>query len=153
MRLWEAIEEFEHNAYHQFIRPKISPEALDIALKIMKEKEGEPLSIEKIKEDVTEIVNKEITLANLEFPPFNSPHEGYAVMMEEFDELQEEVNDNMETLFADFWCFIKGNQIDDSIYSVNEIEECAIKAACEAIQVAAMCRKFKMIEYENTEDV
>ncbi len=41
-------------------------------------------------EDVTE----ELQSAMRKFPPFNSPHEGYAVILEELDELWDEVKKN-----------------------------------------------------------
>jgi glutamyl-tRNA reductase len=36
-------------------------------------------------------VKDELTRARVKFPPFRSPHEGYAIIEEELDELWEEV--------------------------------------------------------------
>lgn len=45
-------------------------------------------------DDMDEIMNNILELVNKisdKFPPYNSVHEGYAVMLEEFDELWDEV--------------------------------------------------------------
>jgi hypothetical protein len=39
----------------------------------------------------TDAVVRECESANLRYPPFNSAHEGYAVLLEEIDELWDEV--------------------------------------------------------------
>ena len=45
---------------------------------------------------VEEVVD-ELQRAMRMFPTFNSPHEGYAVILEELDELWDEVKDNPKT--------------------------------------------------------
>ena len=39
----------------------------------------------------------ELTRAQSKFPPFNSGHEGYAVILEELDELWREIRSNQAT--------------------------------------------------------
>jgi hypothetical protein len=41
--------------------------------------------------DILEAVRAEVTTAMAKFPPFNSAHEGWAVLFEEVDELWDEV--------------------------------------------------------------
>lgn len=101
------------------------------------------MSMKKIHEDVLGLVSKELALANKNNPPFNSPHEGYAVIREEWKEHQREAQE-MEGYIE---C------LEDAVFEnvnrhtfVDALEETAIKAACEAIQVAAMCQKFKEME-------
>lgn len=48
------------------------------------------LEISKIK-SILSLVEVELYKAIISYKPFNSPHEGYAVMLEEVDELWEEV--------------------------------------------------------------
>lgn len=42
---------------------------------------------------VTDAVVEEVKKARAKFPAMNSPHEGYAVLLEEVDELWDEVKD------------------------------------------------------------
>ena len=52
----------------------------------MQENEQE-IEIDKILNDIL----KEVKRTQDKFPPYNSVHEGYAIMLEEFDELWDEV--------------------------------------------------------------
>lgn len=70
-----------------------------------------------ITKDVRALAKKELAAANRRFRMFASPHEGYAVIREELDELIDEVR--------------------KLIYDV------AIHAAVEAIQLAAMVKKYE----------
>ncbi|MDF2537428.1 MAG: hypothetical protein K0S76_449 [Herbinix sp.] len=45
--------------------------------------------MDAVKNDVICLVFKELKSANEKFPPFNSDHEGYAVIKEEVEEAQE----------------------------------------------------------------
>jgi hypothetical protein len=72
------------------------------------------------KQDAINAVLKELELAENKFPPFNSPHEGYAVLIEEVDEL---------------WDEIKGK---DSTERNRRMQE-------EAIQVTAMGLRFLLM--------
>lgn len=67
--------------------------------------------------DVLRLVRDEVESATSKWPPMNSAHEGYGVMLEEFDEL---------------WNHVKTNQ------KKRDLE--AMRA--EAIQVAAMAVRF-----------
>jgi hypothetical protein len=64
---------------------------------------------------VTELAHTELYNALQRFPIFNSPHEGYAVILEEIDEL---------------WEHVKANDGETQ------------KAMDEAVQVAAMALRF-----------
>ena len=88
-------------------------------------------------EDVEKLVKKELEAAEKRFPQFHSEHEGWAVMQEEAEELQEECDSiEMEQLW---------HRIRDGIPTAQHValvEQYAEAAACEAIQVAAMARKY-----------
>jgi len=43
------------------------------------------------RDDALDELEKELRVATDKFPPFRSPHEGYAVILEELDELWQEV--------------------------------------------------------------
>lgn len=89
--------------------------------------------------EVKALVYKELASANERFPQFHSEHEGWAVMQEEAEELREEC-DSIELAMELLW-----NRIRDGIPTaqhVARVEQYAEAAACEAIQVAAMARKY-----------
>lgn len=92
-----------------------------------------------VKEDVKKLVQKELESANQRFPMFRSDHEGAAVIVEEIEEAQEDIN-SIQRNFGDLWKSVKRNSEPE--YHAESIYYCAISLACEAIQVAAMAQKF-----------
>ena len=96
-----------------------------------------------IENQVRQLVDEELAAANARFPQFHSAHEGYAVILEEIDELKEAVYD-VNTKAAYAWTHIK--QDGSAGKNIQGIMNHAINAACEAIQVAAMCKKFLEME-------
>lgn len=98
-----------------------------------------------VENQVRELVKVELAAANEKFPPFHSAHEGWAVMLEEIKELQQEVQSISLSNEAVFDYIMKNsNHLADTF--VRHIKMYAAKAACEAIQVAAMCQKFLDME-------
>ena len=100
-----------------------------------------------VENDIRVLVGKELAAANERFPQFHSAHEGYAVIQEEADELKE-ATDKVIGRMVSLWSRVKygvkyGN---DPERLLQMISEDAINAACEAIQVAAMCKKFLEME-------
>lgn len=94
-----------------------------------------------VQEQVKELVGVELAAANEKFPPFHSMHEGWAVIMEEAQELKAEtitLRNKLDIAFHD----IMRNDTAMVNATIQSMEENAVDAACEAIQVAAMCRKF-----------
>lgn len=92
-----------------------------------------------VSEDVKMLVEKELESANERFPQFHSEHEGWAVMQEEAEELREEY-DSIEMAMEQLWHRIRDG-IPTSL-QVALVGQYAEAAACEAIQVAAMARKY-----------
>ena len=94
---------------------------------------------------VLELVKMELAAANEKHPPFVSQHEGYAVILEEIEETRDPIS-AMELHFGYAWDTIKHDS-----NAKERIEMCkrfAVWAACELIQVAAMCKKFQALEGE-----
>lgn len=99
-----------------------------------------------VENDVRVLVGKELAAANERFPQFHSAHEGYAVIQEEVDELKEDM-DRINCRITSLRARVRFNSSCEEI--VLRIYEDAINAACEAIQVAAMCKKFLEMEAQH----
>ena len=99
-----------------------------------------------VENDVRALVDKELAAANERFPQFHSAHEGYAVIQEEVDELKEDM-DRINGRITSLRARVRFNNSCEEI--VSRIFDDAINAACEAIQVAAMCKKFLEMEAQH----
>lgn len=96
-----------------------------------------------LRNEVDQIVPRELELANKKFPQFHSAHEGWAVILEEVTEAEvemETIRGNIDGMFD----LVRNNV--DAKWVAEKMEYAAINLACEAIQVAAMCRKFLNLE-------
>lgn len=97
--------------------------------------------MDAIKNDVLRLTEKELAAANEKFPLFNGKHEAYAVILEESEEAQEEMQ-NLECLVSDYWKGTKENHAqEDTRKELEAIYNTAVNLAVEAIQTAAMARK------------
>ena len=90
---------------------------------------------------IRNLVEIELSAANERFPQFHSAHEGYAVSLEEVEECECEI-DAMQYCLNCLWRQTKCNVPTEP----KELQNAAVRLACEAIQVAAMCRKFMEME-------
>lgn len=96
--------------------------------------------MKELKEAVKALMCEEYERAAERFGgKFHSPHEAYAVILEEAQEAGLELMD-LKYAIDLFWESVKK---DDTEYqdSLRNIEKCALNAACECIQVAAMAYK------------
>ena len=91
-----------------------------------------------INKDVLSLVDKELAAANERFPQFHSQHEGWAVILEEVQECERELDD-MKFQLKRMWDHVKHNEHPYPM----RVYDRAVNLACEAIQVAAMCKKFE----------
>ena len=96
-----------------------------------------------IKDQVAQLVGMELAAANEKFPQFHSAHEGWAVIQEELEEAKESLR-NLESVIKQAWGNIKDNRTARFELALSGLV--AQNLACEAIQVAAMCRKFLEVE-------
>lgn len=100
------------------------------------------MSIRLLHEAIEHMADVELSLANEQHPKFRSSHEGYAIIREEWKETQREMYD-MDELIE-----LLENKVfndTDATACIHKLRMVAINLACEAIQVAAMCEKFKSI--------
>lgn len=100
-----------------------------------------------VKDKLFDLVGEELEAANAIYPPFHSTHEGYAVMREEVEEVIVEM-DYVKTGLECLWYYVRTDEMKPIAESVKDIERHAIRLAAEAIQVAAMARKFQAIGME-----
>lgn len=104
--------------------------------------------MDTIKNNIYELVDKELNAANEKFPLFASYHEAYAVIFEEFEETRDELNE-LESSVNRFWLGIKQNtSYIVEIDRLAEIYERAVRLAVEAIKTAAMARKGILSSYQ-----
>lgn len=99
--------------------------------------------MDAVKKDVEALVQKELEAANKKFPLFHSAHEGYAVLLEEAEELERDSASVKYDMLC-LWNAVKGNNSEAALETISHTYERAVNAAVEAIQTAAMCEKFKM---------
>lgn len=93
--------------------------------------------------DSEEIVKKELQEANKAFRAFASTHEGYAVVLEEFEELKERF-DQTEEILKNEWLLTKQNATKETFKAVLEdANAITIQLVAEAVQTAAMFQKFE----------
>lgn len=99
--------------------------------------------MKKLKNEVEKAVAFELSEANRNYPLFASRHEGLAVIAEEVFEAAKEATD-----LADEYEILRYNVFgdeDDSLSgNIEKMRKHAVFLACEAIQVAAMCDKWKL---------
>ena len=96
-----------------------------------------------IENDIRSLVDKELAAANERFPQFRSPHEGYAVILEETDEIKEQL-EAAERYLGYLWDRVKHDsparsQAENLVLFFSNV-------ACEAVQAAAMAKKFLEME-------
>lgn len=93
---------------------------------------------QKLIEDAiaNELQNARVTYGN----NYNSLHEGYAVLKEEIEEAQEELNRALETL-GELWTDTKAQSEKDVKSDASSIAFDAYYLALEACQIAAVCKK------------
>lgn len=89
--------------------------------------------------EIERLATVELERANKKFPLFASDHEGYAVILEEFEETEEEMED-AEICLNQTWGCVRTDRAQAEY--IRHIRKSMLKAAAEAIQTAAMCEKF-----------
>lgn len=109
----------------------------------------------KVKEFINYMMVQELNNANNKFPSFQSRHEAYGLMLEEFEEAREEFDDVFTGINEDYWKFCRTDKVNNSKELDNLLKcleasiNCNIK---ELIQLGAMVKKAKMLEFEKRND-
>jgi hypothetical protein len=97
--------------------------------------------MKELLESVSKLADEELNRSYEKFPKFNSPHEGYAVIIEEADEHKED-SENIAVELAKLWDVVRHNKTEMQRNHAKNLKDSAIHAAAEAIQVAAMAQKY-----------
>ena len=107
--------------------------------------------MEELAKEVIRLVAEEYRRAAAEHgADAHSPHEGYALIKEEVEEAQVE----METLnqrLDHLWGTVKGDEDQYGPHYLMYIKKAAVLGACELIQVAAMAEK-ALLGYEKIKE-
>lgn len=103
-------------------------------------------AMNELRKEIEAAAQAELNRANAIFPLFSSPHEGYAVTLEEIEEA-EEAMENVKSSMGVMWDRVRGKSIApflDKETTPVAIYRQAIDAACEMVQAAAMMLKYEM---------
>lgn len=103
------------------------------------------MAMTELKKEVEAATRAELNRASAKFPLFNSPHEGYAVILEELEESKEAL-DVVTSSMAVMWDRVRGKEVASFLEKETRptaIYNQAIEAACEIIQTAAMLLKYE----------
>lgn len=91
---------------------------------------------------VQALAGEELARARDRFEALNSPHEGYAVVLEEVQELQEALT--ALGLGLDWlWHDVRANSSAGIAANADSMISAAARAAAEAVQVLAVARRFR----------
>lgn len=91
-------------------------------------------------ENVENLIEKELESARSKFGNINSSHEGYAVILEEYEEMNDEVS-SFEQILQSLWQEVKSNDSNKQYENSIEMEKVAKQIIKEGIQLAAMCKR------------
>lgn len=112
-----------------------------------------PDNSDRINSTLSRLIQDELSRANniLNLPQFQSRHEAYAVLKEEFEEAMQEINDLGAGIEVDYWkaCrYDKEPEHDkhNTLKLLMCMEAATICGIKELIQTAAMIRKAKLFE-------
>ncbi|MBN9791270.1 hypothetical protein DMP17_22065 [Pseudonocardia sp. TMWB2A] len=94
-----------------------------------------------LRDSITATVVAELATACEKFAPMNSAHEGWAVILEEVDELGEEF-EQINGLTRGMFQSVRKNDPGAARAEAELIALVAERAAVEAVQVAAMAKRF-----------
>lgn len=83
--------------------------------------------MDAVKKDVEALVEKELEAANKRFPLFNSAHEGYAVLLEEAEELDSDSASIKYDMLC-LWNAVKGNNTEAALETVSHTYERAARS-------------------------
>ena len=107
-----------------------------------------------IKDETKKLIDKaiEVELQNaLEQKEFADAHHAYAILKDEFEEVERifdsgsefdnYITDDFFLCFTEFWFSVKDNDNERIKHDLNKVLKCAKKAMADLAQIAAVCKK------------
>ena len=88
------------------------------------------------------LIQQEYSSAKQKFPKFASGHEGHAVIKDQLEKAADELK-YLENQLDILWMHVKGNNSYQQEIATNGLIKFSGRLAQEAIQVSAMCLRFK----------
>lgn len=100
------------------------------------------LTKEEIIAGISELVNQERELGDKKhFKITHSDHESYAVILEEYEEVKEELQDFTDFM-ADFWKTVRNdNKEPEKLWALKDMSKSCYNLIYEAIQLAGVVEK------------
>lgn len=102
------------------------------------------IKLEELINSVKTLIEVEKNKGIADHGEFHSLHEAYAVVLEEYQEANEELKRAAFALDV-AWKEARSNNKDFSLEAMRQAEAYAMLAATECIQFAAMCRKAQLL--------
>jgi hypothetical protein len=90
--------------------------------------------------EIRDAVEAELIAANEKYPPFASLHEAYAVILEEYEEADDELM-ACDEFIQDVWRYTKEDNTQGALEAFKYLKHRAEHLAQEACQMAAMANK------------
>lgn len=99
----------------------------------------------EVRDAIPELVDVELAAGCQQHGSFHSFHEGYAVMLEEWDEATEQMA-LVDNALAELWAGVRENRpCDEMLLLALDCEEYAINTIGELVQLAAMAKKMRVL--------
>jgi len=100
---------------------------------------------------ILSLIDNELKNANNKFPQFQSRHESFGVMLEEFQEADKEIKDIKTGIIQDYWKLCRESKNiplgdNEAKNLLKHLEADVVNAISELIQVGAMVQKAKKLE-------
>ena len=108
--------------------------------------------MKELRSEVKSLVEIELERANAQFPMFNSDHEGISVIREEMFEATADADSMKNCIDRLENAVFLDSTLDAKWEWAIDAEREAVELACEAIQTAAMLRKFRDSHGKKAED-
>ena len=94
------------------------------------------------KDMIETMIISELHKAEKKFKPFNSGHEGWAIIKEEIEEMQE-ILYGIDYYMDAIWNYVRENSTTQQLFHAQKMYDVTLDIIKEAIQVAAMCKRFQ----------